>query len=49
MKRKYDPAELEIIFFGMNDVITSSPGFPAPDDEEGGAIGGSGYDPNGWT
>ncbi len=51
MKEKYTPAELEIILFGLCDVITMS-GSPLPDDEEENAGGdgiGGGYNPGGWT
>lgn len=51
MKEKYIPAELEIILFGLCDVITLSGTFPPDieeDDEAGNGIGG-GYNPDGWT
>ena len=48
MKKKYEPAELEIVWFNLYDVITTSmPGTnPGEDEDEG--IGG-GYNPGGWT
>ena len=46
MKKEYYPAELEIILFGVNDVITASSGFP--DDDQDSPVGGGGYDPGGW-
>ena len=50
-KKKYDPAELEIIWFKMQDIITASHGGSAPDDddENGGSGIGGGYNPGGWT
>ena len=51
MKEKYIPAELEIILFGLCDVITlSAPALPDIEDEtsDGNGIGG-GYNPGGWT
>lgn len=51
-KKKYEPAELEIVRFNVYDVITTSlpGGYPDDgEDEEGnGGIGG-GYNPDGWT
>jgi hypothetical protein len=55
MKRKYDPAELEIIVFGACDIITTSDGGAAGGDwDESGeetdkGVFGGGYNPNGWT
>ena len=55
MKRKYDPAELEIIVFDACDVITTSGGGAAGAPDDGGNVGnnqgvfGGSYDPNGWT
>lgn len=48
MKKKYDPAELEIILFGMSDVITASTGLPDMDDEDTPPVGGGGYESDGW-
>lgn len=48
MKKKYEPAELEIVWFNVCDVITASVPTPLPDDEDEGSIGG-GYNPGGWT
>ena len=42
MKKKYEPAELEIVWFDSCDVITTSEVFT--DDSIGG-----GYNPDGWT
>jgi hypothetical protein len=55
MKRKYDPAKLEIIVFGAYDVITTSDGGAGGGDsgssekETDKGIFGGGYNPNGWT
>lgn len=53
MKEKYTPAELEVILFGLCDVITSSgiPSYPSEDEDEntGGSGIGGGYNPGGWT
>lgn len=55
MKRKYDPAELEIIVFGACDIITASDGGAAGGDsgesgkENNKGVFNGGYDPNGWT
>ena len=52
MKEKYTPAELEVILFGLCDVITSSGSIIPPDDEDenaGGSGIGGGYNPGGWT
>ena len=49
MKKKYEPAELEIVWLGASDIITNSPPSGEPDEEETqGSIGG-GYNPGGWT
>ena len=48
MKKKYEPAELEIVWFNVFDVITTSYSPVLPDDEDEGSIGG-GYNPGGWT
>jgi len=50
-KKKYDPAELEIIWFKMQDIITASDGGSVPDDddENGGSGIGGGYNPDGWS
>lgn len=47
MKRKYEPAELEIVWLDLYDVITSSL-IPPDDGEDEEGIGG-GYNPGGWT
>ena len=52
MKEKYTPAELEVILFGLCDVITTSGSIIPPDDEDenaGGSGIGGGYNPGGWT
>ena len=50
MKEKYIPADLEIILFGICDVITASGPFPDIEDETTGGSGiGGGYNPDGWT
>lgn len=51
MKEKYIPAELEIILFGLCDVITlSAPVIPDDEEENNGGSGiGGGYNPGGWT
>ncbi len=52
MKEKYTPAELEVILFGLCDVITlSGTDFPTDDEDEitGGSGIGGGYNPGGWT
>ena len=52
MKKKYLPAELEIILFNQ-DVITTSipedPEDPANPENGGGSGIGGGYNPGGWT
>ena len=51
MKEKYIPADIEIILFGNNDVITMSgttPGVGEDGTSNGSGIGG-GYNPDGWT
>lgn len=40
MKEKYIPAEVELIQFDTEDVVTAS---------QGTCILDGGYDPNGWT
>ena len=54
MKRKYDPAELEIIVFSACDIITASAegggsGDGGNDKENNKGVFNGGYDPNGWT
>ena len=51
MKEKYIPADIEIILFGISDVITlSAPDFPDIEDDTTGGNGiGGGYNPDGWT
>ena len=53
MKKKYTPAELEIILFGQ-DVLTSSLEGgdvidPGENEGNGGSGIGGGYNPGGWT
>ena len=54
MKKKYLPAELEIILFNQ-DVITTSlgggnePGIDDGTENNGGSGIGGGYNPGGWT
>ena len=50
MKEKYIPADLEIILFGICDVITTSGPLPdIEDDTMGGSGIGGGYNPDGWN
>lgn len=52
MKKKYEPAELEIMWFKMYDIITTSAGELPDDGEDDGGSGngiGGGYNPGGWT
>lgn len=55
MKQKYEHPELDFVWISLCDIITLSPGEtddPVEDDDflgGGSGIGGSGYDPGGWT
>ena len=52
MKKKYIPAELDIIVFGRCDIITMSNNTTPPaggDNASGGTGIGGGYNPGGWT
>ena len=44
---EYKPAKIDIVYFNVCDIITSSSEI-YPDDEDYGGIGG-GYNPDGWT